>query len=114
MMSSKKQSILLVLKILESESSKERPMTQVAIADLISKVYLCDRKTVCRNIKTLITLGYPIVKTTKGFYMESRAFSPEEIAFVQPAILQGDGKSDSEREALSEAVCAILRKQYRR
>ena len=64
----KKQNILLVLKILETGSDKLHPIKQCEIAKIISRVYPCDRKTVGRNIKFLMDIGYPIVKTTHGVY----------------------------------------------
>ena len=81
-MESKKQIIVLVLRILETESDRSHPITQIKIADIISQKYPCDRKTVGRNIAFLKELGYPIVKAPKGYYMDKRCFSREEVSFL--------------------------------
>ena len=65
-MESKKQLILLVLNELSANSDENHPLTQTQIAKNISgKKYVCDRKTVCRNIKFLIDMGYRIKKKRK-------------------------------------------------
>ena len=104
----KKQLILLVLKILESETDAQHTMTQTKIAGIISEIYPCDRKTVGRNIKILQEIGYPIIKTTKGFYMDGKVFSFEEIEFLKSAILSAEGKSTAEKTALAEKVIDCL------
>lgn len=108
----KKQLIVLILRLLESESDSNHPMTQTEIAAVISKLYPCDRKTVCRNIKFLKEMGYPIVKTTRGFYMDKKTFSLDEIDFVKQAITLSDGKSDEEKATLLEKVVAFLSSRY--
>lgn len=112
-MQSKKQLILWVLNILNSESDESRPITQTKIADVISEVYPCDRKTVCRNIKFLQEMGYPIKKTSRGFYFDKQ-FSVEDVDFVKTAVLSADGKSDEEKRQLADKVADVLKKQYRR
>ena len=82
-MKTKKHLILLILKILESETDSTHPLTQKAIVESISKVYNCDRKTVGRNIKFLTEIGYPIVKTGKGFYLENKICSTKKSNFVR-------------------------------
>ena len=104
----KKYLIVLILRILESKTDAEHPITQTQIAKEISELYPCDRKTVCRNIKFLKEMGYPIVKTTKGFYMDKKTFSKDEIDFVKQAITLSDGKSDEEKATLLEKVVAFL------
>ena len=116
-MESKKQLILLVLNELSANSDENHPLTQTQIAKNISgKKYVCDRKTVCRNIKFLIDMGYRIKKKekNKGFYMDKRLFSLEEIDFIGTAILDSDGKGLIEKIELSKRVTDILNKMYRR
>ena len=60
-MQPKKYLILLILKILESESDETHPLTQSQIARDLSEIFPCDRKTVCRNIAFLKKIGYPII-----------------------------------------------------
>ncbi len=113
-MQSKKQLILWVLNILNNETDEENPLKQTQIADAISAVYPCDRKTVCRNIKFLQEMGYPIKKTSKGFYLEGKVFSIDEVAFIQRAILTAMGKSEPEKKELAEKVARTLNTIYRR
>ena len=108
----KKQLILLILKMLESSTDEKHPMTQTQIANIISSVQPCDRKTVSRNINFLKEVGYPIVKTTKGFYMDNKVFTKEEIDFVKLAILNSDSKSKEEKEALASDVVQCMMKKY--
>ncbi len=112
-MQSKKQLILWVLNVLNNESSKNEPLTQTKIADIISAVYPCDRKTVCRNIHFLQEMGYPIKKTAKGFYID-KTFSQEEISFIKTAILSAKNKSEDEKTELAERVVEAFNKTYRR
>ena len=113
-MQSKKQLILWVLNVLNNESDANNPITQTKIADVISNMYPCDRKTVSRNIKFLQEMGYPIKKTGKGFYIERRVFSIEEINFIKAAIMESTSKDDAEKVALAEKVSEILSKMYQR
>ena len=112
-MQSKKQLILWVLNILDNESDAQHPLTQTEIARILSDVYPCDRKTVCRNIGFLRKMGYPIRKTAKGFYMDS-VFAKEELDFVRAALLAAEGKTEEEKEALCLRVVAVLSKARRK
>ena len=85
-MPSKKYLILLILKILENESDESHPLTQSQIARLLSEVFPCDRKTVCRNIAFLKKIGYPIIKTSKGFYLKGKAVYSAERADFRAAL----------------------------
>ena len=111
-MEKKKHLILLVLKLLETETDASHPITQTEIANIISEVYPCDRKTVGRNIKDLKELGYPIVKTTKGFYMNKKIFTVAEIDFVTNAIVAANGMRVEEKEALANNVKDVLNGRY--
>ena len=113
-MQSKKQLILLVLNELNANSDEKHPLTQIQIAENISgKQFTCDRKTVCRNIKFLQEMGYPIKKTRRGFYMD-KLFSVEDVAYVRSTIVSAGGKSDTEKEELAQKVAAVLTKLIRR
>ena len=112
-MQEKKYLIILALKILETESDESRPLTQVEIAQAISGVYPCDRKTVGRNIRALIQIGYPVKKTAKGFYLDRKVFSVEERNFVLNAVRRAEGKSDGEKEELIHKLSDVFQKIYR-
>ena len=111
-MEKKKQLILLVLKILETESDANHPLTQTEIAKTISDVYPCDRKTVGRNIKYLCEMGYPIIKTGKGFYMDRKAFSVDEIEFIISAVMNSKGKRIDEKKELTDKIRTFFAGRY--
>lgn len=112
-MTAKKPLILYVLKILEANTDKEHPMKQTQIAEWINDVMSCDRKTVGRNIKILQDMGYPIVKTPKGFFLDTKKFSPEEIKFVLNAVLAAPEKSDADKKQLAAKLYQVMCKVYR-
>ena len=109
----KKYLIVLVLRILESKTDAEHPITQTQIAKEISEIYPCDRKTVGRNIQFLQKLNYPIVKTSKGFYMDNMVFSVADMQFVEKAILTSDLKSDEEKVELLNKLMSLMTHKYR-
>ena len=113
-MQPKKQLILLVLNELNANSDKDNPLTQTQIAQNLSgEQFTCDRKTVCRNIKFLKDMGYPIKKSRKVFYFD-REISMADIEFVKAAIISAEDKSTEEKDELAQKVVDILTKQYRR
>lgn len=108
----KKYLIVLILRILETDTDVNNTITQMKIAEDISKVYPCDRKTVGRNIQYLQRLGYPIKKTTKGFYMDKKLFSLKDISFIKDSIMLSQGKTEAEKQELLEKLIPIVTKQY--
>ena len=112
-MPKKKYLIILILKILETNTDKEHPLTQIEIANRISDVFPCDRKTVGRNITFLKKIGYPIVKTSAGFYTAGKQFSVDEVGFILQAVRDADGKSQEEKEQLLSRLEKLLCKIYR-
>ena len=103
--------ILLILRILESQTDKYNPLTQVEITNMISPIYPCDRKTVGRNIKFLTLLKYPIVKTPKGFYMDAKAFDSKEIQYVIDSVIKNPNSYDDKTE-LCNKLNYCLRRNY--
>ena len=111
-MNTKKYLIVLVLKLLESESDKEHPLTQLKIAEIISEKFPVDRKTVGRNIKYLKEIGYPIVKTPKGFYLDSKKFTKNEVDFIIDAITNTPQESIDKNNLIAR-LKPLLEKIYR-
>ena len=109
----KKYLIVLVLRILESKTDVEHPITQTQIAKEISEIYPCDRKTVGRNIQFLQKLNYPIVKTSKGFYMDNMVFSVSDMQFVEQAVLASKLKSDEEKAELLKKLLSLMTHKYK-
>ena len=109
----KKQNILLVLKILETESDESHPITQLKIADIISEVYPCDRKTVGRNISYLKKLGYPIVKTPKGFYMDNKLFTIDECKLIVSTVRESANIPEPQKTDIANKLISALAKIYK-
>ena len=107
-MERKKHLIILVLKLLETETDQYRPLTQIEIAELISSVYTCDRKTVGRNIRFLQEVGYPIIKTPNGFYLDRKSFSVEEIRFIKTALLNADNQDGIDKNSILQRLDPLL------
>ena len=76
-------------------------------------IYPCDRKTVGRNIQFLQKLNYPIVKTTKGFYMDNMVFSVSDMQFVEQAVLASKLKSDEEKAELLKKLLSLMTHKYK-
>ena len=113
-MEKKKYLIVLVLRLLELFSSEKNPLTQKWIADTISSKYPCDRKSVGRNIIALRELGFPIVKTSKGFYLTREDFSCDELDLVRDSIQGMESTlSAEEKRYLWSRVHTALARYYR-
>lgn len=108
----KKYLIVLVLKLLES-SDKYEPITQTQMAEIISLTYPCDRKTIGRNIKFLKEIGYPIIKTSRGYYMGNRTFSKQERDYILNSI-KLNPEPYEDKEALSNKLKDFLISNYKR
>ena len=90
-MTIKKASIIFTLAILEAESEYSNPISQSKIAQMLTEADIpCDRKTVGRDIKTLQKIGYPVKRTSKGFYLQRKIYTLEEVSFVVKCIENSD------------------------
>ena len=79
----KKCTIVLLLRLLENESDASHPLSQSALAKMMTDMGLpCDRKTVGRDIKALQGIGYPIRSCHSGYYMDRLAVSATEAKIV--------------------------------
>lgn len=70
----KKMIIVHILRVLYCFTSAEFPATQTHIANYLNDMDIpCDRKTIGRNIKYLIDMGLPIVRSRaskRGYYYD--------------------------------------------
>lgn len=78
----KKITILFVLEMLK-KTNKDNPISQSLMARVIENAgYKCDRKTVARDIDTLIKFGYQIEKINGiGCYLKSIELKNNNIKF---------------------------------
>lgn len=89
MLNEKKSSVLYVLEVLKEFSDKNHPMTYLAIADKLQKLYgiEIERKTIARDVDILIDKGYDIVKRGNyGLYLGMRDFEEGELLFLIDAV----------------------------
>ena len=111
-MSIKKASILITLAVLERESEYGRPISQVEIARLLTDAGIpCDRKTVGRDIAVLRKIGYSVKRTSRGFYMEQKGFTLDEIKFVINCVENSEA-SGIDKEDLKERLNKTLHHSY--
>lgn len=113
-MEAKKHLIILVLRILETQSDEDHPITQSKITELIRDAgYPCDRKTVGRNIRFLTEIGYPIIKTAKGAYMDRKMFTREEIDLVLSLVAATEHEG-IDKDSLVKRLRSVLDRYYKR
>lgn len=111
-MKSKKATIVMVLVLLENESEDGRCLSQSRLSEIIKGFgYPCDRKMIGRDIKTLKEIGYPIIKTSKGFFMDKKTYTRDEIRFVERCIENYDGE-DVDKKDLINRVKDTLGRAY--
>ena len=92
-MVNKKCSILLVLFVLEAEGDYNHPISQSRLAEILtSDGFHCDRKTVGRDIRALQSMGYPIKKVARGYIVECKRFTSDEIRFIESCILSSNAE----------------------
>ncbi len=109
----KKPLILFVLKLLETNSDENHPIRQTELANTISSVYPCDRKTVGRNIRVLKEIGYPIEKTKAGFYLSGKRFTVEESEWILRAVENSQEIPEKEKNDLINRLSSLMNKIYR-
>jgi biotin operon repressor len=85
----KKVSIIYVLNMLKTCSSKEYPLSQALITRAINLAGIkCDRKTIARDIECLKMCGYKIIKNKGGgcyLYSEDE-LNNDEISLLEKLI----------------------------
>lgn len=93
--------ILQILKILKSQSSEDKPITQTKIKELLEQDGLsCDRKTISRNINYLVEFGCNIVKIPGGgCYYDDDTFDDSELIFLVDCIYSSP--AISQKQALT-------------
>ena len=106
----KKITILYVLKILKDGSNEEHPISQATITKMINALgYKCDRKTISRDIDTLIKFGYDIRKNKGGgCYFNSADFTGEDIQNLLEGIHLLEKINVEEKVALAKKVKKLI------
>lgn len=106
----KKITILYVLKILKDGSNEKHPISQATITKTINLLgYKCDRKTISRDIDTLIAFGYDIVKKVGGgCYFNSPEFNKKDIEHLLDGIHLLDTMTVIEKTELMKKVKKLI------
>lgn len=102
----KKSSIILILNVLKKYSDENHPLTQEKIIDIIRREYNIDleRKSIGRNINTLIDLDYNIEHVHDGYYLAEREFEESEVSYLIDAIFSSKSMNGSYAADLSKKI----------
>lgn len=106
-MGQKSLAVLLILKILQKYSTKERLLTHKQIAAYLERDYdvIIERKAVARHIENLTAAGYPIEQTRRGVYIEDeRDFDDSELRLLIDSVLFSRHISARHAEQLIEKL----------
>jgi len=104
-MLTEKANILCILDILKKYSDQDHILSVAEIQKKLLTIYdlEADRRTIYRNIDTLIEFGYDISKygeNKEGYFLREREFEPSEIHMLCDAVLSA--------ECISKAQCEDL------
>lgn len=106
----KKSSIVFVLKVLEAYSDSNHPLKQETIIEKIKTLYgvHLERKSIASSIRKLNELGYDIVKTRKGCYLNERLFEPSEANYLIDAVFSSKSITDKQSRDLVRKIGETL------
>lgn len=104
---------LLILKILEQYSDEQNPLTYQKIINRMEDDFdeTCDRRTVANHIKNLQNLGYDIIKTKSGFYIE-REFEDSELRILIDSVLFSRNISRNQAKRLIDKLKNLGGKRF--
>lgn len=84
----KKSRVLLIKEIIERKSDSDHVLSSRNILDQLSKTEcIVDRRTLYRDMNSLIASNVDIVKTGRGYYLNSRSFSAPELRLLYDAVI---------------------------
>lgn len=113
MISNKKSSILLILKVLEKYSDENHYLTQQEIINKVKSEYgiALERKSVAYSLSLLQEddLDYDIEKSSKGGYaLLSRLYDPSEAQFINDAIFSSKSITGKQAFDLTKKVNSVF------
>lgn len=117
MISNKKSSIILLLKVLEEYTDEDHYLTQSQIVDKIYQLYgiELERKSIGSSLQILEELDYDIARGNKGgFALLSRTFDNTEVSYLIDAIFSSKSLSGKLAKKLSASVSSCLSKYQRK
>lgn len=110
-MSDGKKSLIYTERILE-RTDERNPVTAGMICDILENEYdiMTERRTVGRNIKTLIDTGMKIrycKDNRKGCYLAERIFDEVELKFLLDSVDKGGMLREDEAENLKSKILSL-------
>ena len=107
-----KKALIYTARILE-RTDAGHPVTAGRICDILENEYgiTAERRTVGRNIKTLIDTGMKIrycKDNRQGCYLAERTFSEVEIKFLLDSVDKSDMLRNDEREKLKSKILSLV------
>ena len=111
----KKLALLYILKILETETDADHPLTQEAIAERLFADYeiTLERKAVGRNLAMLAEAGHDVISTPHGVYLGERTFEPSELRLLIDGVLFSRHIHPRQARRLAERLAALGGRHFR-
>lgn len=103
----KKMLNMLILDILKEYSDEKHRLTQQEIIRLLKANYdmECDRRSVKRNVESLIEMGYEI-SMEDGYYLADREFDDAELRMLIDSVLFSKSLTQKQAKGLIDKLCA--------
>lgn len=101
----KKNLNMYILKILEEYTDADNVLTQDGIIEKLRLFGMeCERHTVKSNLDALRTMGYKIISTTKGSYLEKDSLNVAELRMLIDNVLFSKNISQDDKKSLLEKL----------
>lgn len=112
---SKKTSMIRILEILRENTDYDHKLTHKQIIDILQEKYglKLERKAVSNNIEALQDIGYDIIATDNGTYMNSHEFEDSELRLLIDGVLCSKHITAKHSEDIIERLCNISNKYFK-
>ncbi|MFI3166483.1 MAG: WYL domain-containing protein [Bacillota bacterium] len=113
----KKTLILRILQVLESYSDINRQLTQSEIINYLKINYdiECERKAVARNIEVLEKIGYDIVRSKSGVYLDKAPiFENSEVRLLIDVVSASTHINEKQSAHLIKKLVSCADKSFKR
>lgn len=111
----KKSALIRILQVLQTYSDSSHPLTYKEIEKKLDSNYniVVERKAIGRNIALLQDVGYDIVTTKKGSYLNSRLFEDSELKLLVDGVLSSRHISVVHSKHLIEKLASLSNKYFK-
>ena len=114
-MASNKDKLLALVKLLREDTDEAHRISGYEIEERLNAIGVpAERKSLYRDLRTLQEFGFPVVKTTTGFYWAERELSVPEIRLLMSAVQSAAFISNSRTKELQKKLRAIASKPQQR